>query len=424
MVMEGTCTGIRWTLFAADDVHLLDGLSAPESNDLGARASEDAAIAFRIAARKAEEAAELKQLEDAAVGARIAAAEAACDKQAVHNTRVAHKVRQILLPHETRVQDLLLENQSAFDEGQKLKRVHAAKVVAAEAALRLALRRHKRNADADEKDAAQLAKDRLVEDSRGSTAEEHRAIMKELAIEGVSLHGKFLQHVPGELRADKDVALAALSQDPEALRYVAPKLRDDADVLRAAVAQLKEQKESGRQSGAESPTGKPKKTRADASPSLQVGRSGGRAVKRAKATGLMQPASLEEAFEAAGGRDDAQAWGKVCEHRKKLRQCAKCSPCECTKDKPSEQRTRRDHCPDCCPCACSKEKPIGQRRRKDHCPDCCPCICTKEKPIGQRRRKGACPDCKPCDCSGDKPVGQRNLKGKCVLCKAKPGSAE
>ena len=70
-----------------------------------------------------------------------------------HNLRL---IRQIVAPTDTSIKDLFYQNQPAFDAGQQLKRAHAVLVVAAEAALRVAVQRHKRNANADEKAAAQL----------------------------------------------------------------------------------------------------------------------------------------------------------------------------------------------------------------------------------------------------------------------------
>ena len=101
-------------------------LAATEEPSFAAvRAEEDAEIASRIRSRKTEQAAALADLETAAVNARIASAEAACDRQAVHSARVAHKLRQILVPGDTTMQDIFDIKRPAFDVQIKRKKSSA-----------------------------------------------------------------------------------------------------------------------------------------------------------------------------------------------------------------------------------------------------------------------------------------------------------
>ena len=109
---------------------------------------------------------------------------------------------------------------------------------------------------------------------------------------------------------------------------------------------------------------------------------------------MLASMSSQKNLSAAGSEAASlKSSGAECSHGKRARQCAICTPCSCTKEKPEPQRKRKDLCAACNPCACTKDKPKAQRKRRDVCAACNPCARTQNLPPDQRTRKDKCQSC-------------------------------
>ena len=196
---------------------------------------------------------------------------------------------------------------------------------------------------------------------------------KDIVLEVVKSDGIALSVASPELKNDKEVVVAAVRQNGKAAKYASVALRDDDDVVLAAyrpTARTTREKQA-----TSNQIKKPECQHGVAAQlALEDKNKDDDVVRAARVTQprIVCPKRSKSASPArsVAASVASSSTGNLCEHQKRKRQCAECSPCDCTTDEVPGKRRRRDNCADCNPCECTRNNDKGERRRKDKCKVC------------------------------------------------------